>query len=204
MNPKGLWRDPRSGIFYLRRRLPLPLQSAFACGQLYKVSLGTADQRDAGRKLAIANGEYEQSANNFAPRSQTVSRDHSPSMRHASWSTGSSLPGPLPGLRLRRRIGGSTNPLPMRWRTRCVRRKSANKLLCSPRPDVDRISPQSIKKSRCGSSSPRARFPGALPRTCMTSLWHAAWCSCRLSCALSGVPDPLFSRSLDAVRCALR
>ena len=47
MNPKGLWRDPRSGIYYLRRRIPLPLQSAFACGQLYKVSLGTADPRDA-------------------------------------------------------------------------------------------------------------------------------------------------------------
>jgi len=58
MNPKGLWRDPRSGIFYLRRRIPRPLQSGFACGQLYKVSLGTADPRDAERKLAIANGEY--------------------------------------------------------------------------------------------------------------------------------------------------
>ena len=65
MTPKGLWRDPRSGIFYLRRRIPLPLQSAFACGQLYKVSLGTADQRDAERKLAIANGEYEQKCEQF-------------------------------------------------------------------------------------------------------------------------------------------
>ena len=193
MNPKGLWRDPRSGVFYLRRRIPLPLQSAFACGQLDKVSLGTADQRDAERKLAIANGEYEQSANNFARRSQTESRDHSPSMRHASWSTASAPHDPLPGLRLRRRIGGSTDSLPMRWRTRCVRRKSANKLLCSPRPGVDRTSPQSNKKSRCGSSSPKARFPGALPRTCTTTLWHAAWCSCRLSCARSRVPDPLFS-----------
>ncbi|WP_442800569.1 DUF6538 domain-containing protein [Sphingopyxis sp. NFH-91] len=44
--PKGLWRDPRSGIFCLRRSIPPPLQSAFACGQLYKVSLGTADPRD--------------------------------------------------------------------------------------------------------------------------------------------------------------
>jgi len=65
MNPKGLWRDPRSGIFYLRRRIPLPLQKAFACGQLYKVSLGTADPRDAERKLAIANGEYEQKCDQF-------------------------------------------------------------------------------------------------------------------------------------------
>ena len=65
MNPKGLWRDPRSGIFYLRRRIPLPLQSAFACGQLYKVSLGTADRRDAERKLAIANGEFEQKCDQF-------------------------------------------------------------------------------------------------------------------------------------------
>lgn len=65
MNPKGLWRDPRSGIFYLRRRIPLPLQSAFACGQLYKVSLGTADPRDAERKLAIANGEFEQKCDQF-------------------------------------------------------------------------------------------------------------------------------------------
>ncbi len=65
MNPKGLWRDPRSGIFYLRRRIPLPLQSAFACGQLYKVSLATADPRDAERKLAIANGEFEQKCDQF-------------------------------------------------------------------------------------------------------------------------------------------
>ncbi|MBU0863475.1 MAG: DJ-1/PfpI family protein [Alphaproteobacteria bacterium] len=65
MHPKGLWRDPRSGIFYLRRRIPLPLQSAFDCGQLYKVSLGTADPRDAERKLAIANGEFEQKCDQF-------------------------------------------------------------------------------------------------------------------------------------------
>lgn len=94
MNPKGLWRH-----FYLRRRIPLPLQSAFACGQLYKVSLGTADPRDAERKLAIANGEFEQKCDQFRATLAKVSQDRSPPTRHVSWSTGSSLPGPLPGLR---------------------------------------------------------------------------------------------------------
>lgn len=59
VKPKGLWRDPRTGIYYLRRRIPEALKPAFACGDFHKVSLGTADPRDAERKLAIANGEFE-------------------------------------------------------------------------------------------------------------------------------------------------
>ncbi|MEP9404634.1 DUF6538 domain-containing protein [Sphingomonas silueang] len=57
--PKALWRDPRTDIYYLRRRIPEALKPAFACGDFHKVSLGTADPRDAERKLAIANGEFE-------------------------------------------------------------------------------------------------------------------------------------------------
>lgn len=56
---KGLSKDPRSGIYYLRRKIPEALRPAFACGDFYKVSLGTADPREAEKKCAIANGEYE-------------------------------------------------------------------------------------------------------------------------------------------------
>ncbi|WP_422058117.1 DUF6538 domain-containing protein [Sphingomonas sp.] len=40
---KGLWQDPRSGIFYLRRKVPGALRPMFNCGELYKVTLGTSD-----------------------------------------------------------------------------------------------------------------------------------------------------------------
>ena len=63
--PKGLWRDPRTDIYYLRRRIPDALKPAFACGDFHKVSLGTADLREAERKLAIANGEFEKKVATF-------------------------------------------------------------------------------------------------------------------------------------------
>ena len=56
---KGLWRDPRSGIYYLRRKVPEALRLMFNCGELYKVTLATSDRREAEKKLAIANGEFE-------------------------------------------------------------------------------------------------------------------------------------------------
>lgn len=56
---RGFWQDKRSGIFYLRRKIPEALRPAFNCGEFYKVSLGTADQREAEKKFIIANGEYE-------------------------------------------------------------------------------------------------------------------------------------------------
>lgn len=62
---KGLTQDPRSGIFYLRRKIPEPLRPAFNCGEFYKVSLGTADRREAEKKFHIANGEYEKKLATF-------------------------------------------------------------------------------------------------------------------------------------------
>ncbi|PZU59864.1 MAG: integrase [Sphingobium sp.] len=62
---KGLWQDPRSGIFYLRRKVPEALRPMFNCGELYKVTLGTSDAREAGKKLAIANGEFEKKLATF-------------------------------------------------------------------------------------------------------------------------------------------
>ncbi len=56
---KGLWQDPRSGIYYLKRKIPEALRPSFACGELYKVSLGTGDVREAEKRFAVANGEYE-------------------------------------------------------------------------------------------------------------------------------------------------
>lgn len=56
---KGLWEDPRSGIFYLRRKVPEALRPLFNRGELYKVTLGTSDRREAEKRLAIANGEFE-------------------------------------------------------------------------------------------------------------------------------------------------
>ena len=35
---RGLWRDKRSGIFYIRRKIPEALRPAFACGEFYKVT----------------------------------------------------------------------------------------------------------------------------------------------------------------------
>lgn len=62
---KGLWRDPRSGIYYLRRKVPEALRPMFNCGELYKVTLATGDQREAEKRLAIANGEYEKKLATF-------------------------------------------------------------------------------------------------------------------------------------------
>ena len=56
---KGLWEDPRSGIFYLRRKVPEALRPLFNCGELYKVTLRTSDRREAEKQLAIENGEFE-------------------------------------------------------------------------------------------------------------------------------------------------
>jgi integrase len=56
---KGLWEDPRSGIFYLRRKVPEALRPLFNCGELYKVTLRTSDRREAEKRLAIENGEFE-------------------------------------------------------------------------------------------------------------------------------------------------
>ena len=46
-------------IYYLRRKVPEALWPMFNCGELYKVTLGTSDRREAEKKLAIANGEFE-------------------------------------------------------------------------------------------------------------------------------------------------
>jgi hypothetical protein len=62
---KGLWRDPRTGIYCLRRKVPKPLRPMFNCGELYKVTLGTLDTREAEKKLAIANGEFEKKLKTF-------------------------------------------------------------------------------------------------------------------------------------------
>ncbi len=62
---KGLWQDNRTGIFYLRRKVPEPLRPMFNCGELYKVTLGTSDVREAQKKLAIANGEFEKKLETF-------------------------------------------------------------------------------------------------------------------------------------------
>ncbi|MFK3889788.1 DUF6538 domain-containing protein [Sphingomonas sp. NPDC079357] len=62
---KGLWQDPRSGIYYLRRKIPEALRPSFACGDFYKVSLGTGDLRDAEKRFAVANGEYERKLATF-------------------------------------------------------------------------------------------------------------------------------------------
>ncbi|WP_136942537.1 DUF6538 domain-containing protein [Sphingomonas baiyangensis] len=56
---KGCWQDPRSGIYYIRREIPAALRPSFACGDFYKVSLGTGDLREAEKRFAVANGEYE-------------------------------------------------------------------------------------------------------------------------------------------------
>lgn len=56
---KNLWTDTRSGILYLRRKVPVALRASFNCGEFYKVTLGTSDLRVAEKKFAIANGEYE-------------------------------------------------------------------------------------------------------------------------------------------------
>lgn len=62
---KGLWQDKRTGIFYLRRKVPEQLRPLFNCGELYKVTLGTSDRREAEKRLAIANGEFEKKLATF-------------------------------------------------------------------------------------------------------------------------------------------
>ncbi len=62
---RGLWQDKRSNIYYLRRKVPVDLRSSFNCGECFKVSLGTADLREAKKKFAVANGEYEQKLAHF-------------------------------------------------------------------------------------------------------------------------------------------
>lgn len=62
---RGLWRDKRSGIFYIRRKIPEALRPAFACGEFYKITLGTGDQREAEKRFAVANGEYEKKLADF-------------------------------------------------------------------------------------------------------------------------------------------
>lgn len=62
---KGLWEDPRSGIFYLRRKVPEALRPLFNCGELYKVTLRTSDRREAEKRLAIENGEFEKKVATF-------------------------------------------------------------------------------------------------------------------------------------------
>jgi len=57
--PTGMTRDARSGILYLRRRIPQPLIPTFGVGQFYKVSLETRDLSEARSRFAIANGEFE-------------------------------------------------------------------------------------------------------------------------------------------------
>lgn len=57
--PTGMTQDSRSGILYLRRRIPQPLIPAFSVGQFYKVSLETRDLSEARSRFAIANGEFE-------------------------------------------------------------------------------------------------------------------------------------------------
>lgn len=62
---KGLWQDPRSGIFYLRRKVPEALRPMFNCGEMFKLTLDTADRREAEKRLAIANGEFEKKQATF-------------------------------------------------------------------------------------------------------------------------------------------
>ncbi|WP_311270831.1 site-specific integrase [Sphingobium sp. WCS2017Hpa-17] len=62
---RGLWQDKRSGIYYIRRKIPEPLRPAFNCGEFYKVTLSTGDPREAEKRFAIANGEYEKKLADF-------------------------------------------------------------------------------------------------------------------------------------------
>jgi hypothetical protein len=57
--PQGTWRDPRSGIRYLRRKIPAQLRPFFGKGEFYKVTLETAELGAARAKLKVAVGEYE-------------------------------------------------------------------------------------------------------------------------------------------------
>jgi integrase len=64
----GFWLDPRTGILTLRRRIPARLRAAAAAsghrGETVKISLGTADRKEAQKRLPDAlarwNGRLEE------------------------------------------------------------------------------------------------------------------------------------------------
>lgn len=53
-------KDPRTGIFYLRRGIPVELRPFFNGKHEHKVSLGTRDPGQAKARFSEPNAAYEQ------------------------------------------------------------------------------------------------------------------------------------------------
>ncbi len=54
------WRHPKTGTYYLRRQIPLPLRGEFGGRQLWKRSLDTKNADEARRLFPALNSELEQ------------------------------------------------------------------------------------------------------------------------------------------------
>lgn len=54
------WADPRTGRYYLRRQIPVPLRPAFGGSPMYKVALGTKNPDEARAPFARENAIFEE------------------------------------------------------------------------------------------------------------------------------------------------
>ncbi|WP_370590945.1 DUF6538 domain-containing protein [Pseudomonas gingeri] len=55
------WKDPRTGTYYIRRRIPKDIRPLLPdAGETYKRPLGTKDIREAKTRFAAAWGHSEQ------------------------------------------------------------------------------------------------------------------------------------------------
>ncbi|EPF1336693.1 DUF6538 domain-containing protein [Pseudomonas aeruginosa] len=75
------WKDPRTGTYYIRRRIPKELRPHLPnAGETYKRSLGTKDAREAKTLFAAAWGLSEEF---FLNTRLQVSGTHTPTLQDA-------------------------------------------------------------------------------------------------------------------------